>query len=178
MEKKYSPEHEIALMEAVHSALQKAFKILNNDINVRLLVHEPHRFSVPKTNPTLYVHPDVISPGSEWAKHLRGLINEHPMIDTHINLLDSVDGPCIVHRDFRPGNIIVNEGKIQGIIDWAGARASFVEEDFCPLEFGEWPVTDRSKKSVVIVLNYSNHTIIYVLPCRSSNLSTNLRIQQ
>ncbi|MHB1220733.1 MAG: Abi family protein [Gammaproteobacteria bacterium] len=24
---------------------------------------------------------DVISPGSEWAKHLRGLINEHPMID-------------------------------------------------------------------------------------------------
>lgn len=67
--------------------------------------------------------------------------------DTHIDLLLSVDGPCITHRDFRPGNVIVNEGKIQGIIDWAGARASFAEEDFCPFEFGEWSLTDDNKKS-------------------------------
>lgn len=47
--KKYSQEQEIALMKAVHTALQEAFKILNNDINVRLLVHEPHRSSLPTT---------------------------------------------------------------------------------------------------------------------------------
>ncbi|KTD56747.1 Phosphotransferase enzyme family protein [Legionella santicrucis] len=58
--------------------------------------------------------------------------------DSHLALLDSVDGPCIIHRDFRPGNIIVLDGKLQGIIDWASARASFAEEDFCPLELGEW----------------------------------------
>jgi Ser/Thr protein kinase RdoA (MazF antagonist) len=45
-----------------------------------------------------------------------------------------VDGPCIVHRDFRPGNIIVLNGALQGIIDWAGARASFAEEDFTSIE--------------------------------------------
>lgn len=59
--------------------------------------------------------------------------------DSHVDLLLSVDGPCIVHRDFRPGNLIVDDGKLQGIIDWAGARASFAEEDFCSFEHGEWP---------------------------------------
>ena len=67
--------------------------------------------------------------------------------DTHLDLLTSVDGPCIVHRDFRPGNLIVFEGKIQGIIDWAGGRASFAEEDLCSLEHGEWPNNPNRQKS-------------------------------
>jgi Ser/Thr protein kinase RdoA (MazF antagonist) len=67
--------------------------------------------------------------------------------DKHIKLLASVDGPCIIHRDFRPGNIMIHEGKLQGIIDWSSGRASFAEEDFCPLEFGEWPNNLMSKKS-------------------------------
>lgn len=57
---------------------------------------------------------------------------------THRHLLQSVDGPIAVHRDFRPGNIIVHRGKLQGIIDWAGARASFAEEDFCSLGHADW----------------------------------------
>jgi Ser/Thr protein kinase RdoA (MazF antagonist) len=64
----------------------------------------------------------------------------------HINLLDSVDGPCIVHRDFRLGNVIVYEGKIQGIIDWSSGSASFAEEDFCSMEHGEWSNNSVSKK--------------------------------
>ena len=55
---KHSAEHEIAMMEAVHSALQEAFKILPTDRNVRLIVHEPHRFACPpnKNHPELYTH--------------------------------------------------------------------------------------------------------------------------
>jgi Ser/Thr protein kinase RdoA (MazF antagonist) len=67
--------------------------------------------------------------------------------DTHIHLLALVDGPCMIHRDFRPGNVIVHEGKLQGIIDWAGGRGSFAEEDFCPMEHWEWPLHPTSKKS-------------------------------
>ncbi len=67
--------------------------------------------------------------------------------DAHLNLLDSVDGPCISHRDFRPGNIIVYDGKIRGIIDWSSGRASFAEDDFCPMEHSEWPPDLTSKKS-------------------------------
>lgn len=56
--KQYSIEEEIALMAVVQSALQESFKISNNDIHVRLLVHAPHRYLVPaiRTNPTLYTH--------------------------------------------------------------------------------------------------------------------------
>lgn len=59
--------------------------------------------------------------------------------DKDIDLLLSADGPCVIHRDFRPGNIIASDGKVRGIIDWSSSRGGFAEDDFCPLEFGEWP---------------------------------------
>lgn len=58
--------------------------------------------------------------------------------DLHLTHLKAVDGPCIVHRDFRPGNLIVYQGKLQGVIDWVGARASFAEEDLCSIEHEGW----------------------------------------
>ena len=64
--------------------------------------------------------------------------------DKDIDLLLSADGPCVIHRDFRPGNIIASDGKVRGIIDWSSGRGGFAEEDFCPLEFGEWPVGCKS----------------------------------
>jgi Ser/Thr protein kinase RdoA (MazF antagonist) len=75
------------------------------------------------------------------------LANVRRYYDKHIDLLLSTDGPCIVHRDFRPGNIIIDQGKIQGIIDWSSARGGFAEEDFCPLEFGEWSTQHSYKQS-------------------------------
>lgn len=64
--------------------------------------------------------------------------------DRDLNLLLSADGPCVIHRDFRPGNIIAAEGKVRGIIDWSSGRGGFAEDDFCPLEFGEWPAGCKS----------------------------------
>ena len=51
-------EEESHLMEAVHSALREAFKILPGDRNVRLVAHEPHRFACPpdRARPDLYTH--------------------------------------------------------------------------------------------------------------------------
>ena len=45
-------------MEAVHSALREAFKLLPGDRNVRLIAHEPHRFACPpdRSRPELYTH--------------------------------------------------------------------------------------------------------------------------
>ena len=67
--------------------------------------------------------------------------------DEHLSLLDSADAPCIVHRDYRPGNLIVDHGKVQGIIDWSSARSSFAQEDFCSWEHGEWPNRPASHQS-------------------------------
>lgn len=69
--------------------------------------------------------------------------------NNNINLLDFVDGPCVTHRDFRPGNVIINNNKVQGIIDWSRARASFAEEDFYQLEFGKWTNNNSLKKLIL-----------------------------
>jgi len=54
----YPAEQEVALMEAVHAALREAFQILPGDRNVRLVVHEPHRFACPpaREKPEAYTH--------------------------------------------------------------------------------------------------------------------------
>ena len=54
----YTSEIESGIMEAVHSALRDSFKILPGDRNIRLLVHEPHRFDCPpdREKPEYYTH--------------------------------------------------------------------------------------------------------------------------
>lgn len=56
-----SAEHEVDIMEAVHSALRDAFRIKPTDRNVRLMVHEPHRFMCPpgKDKPEAYTHVSI-----------------------------------------------------------------------------------------------------------------------
>jgi len=45
--REYSEAEEVALIDAVHGALQRAFRIPPEDRHVRLLAHLPHRFAVP-----------------------------------------------------------------------------------------------------------------------------------
>ncbi len=101
--------------------------------------------SDPRSNFTLMFEEGL----AECKDHLpKTLLNRiHRYYDTHVDLLALADGPCLIHRDFRPGNIIVHDGKISGIIDWASGRASFAQEDFCPLEHGEWSFTPRLRES-------------------------------
>lgn len=86
---------------------------------------------------------------SECSYHLsKKVINEcQHFYASNIQLLNSTDGPCITHRDFRPGNVLVNEQKIQGIIDWSSARGSFAEEDFGSLVLDEWSNDVHMKKA-------------------------------
>ena len=48
---KYSEAEEVALVDAVHGALEQAFRIPPSDRHVRLLAHEPHRFGCPHRIP-------------------------------------------------------------------------------------------------------------------------------
>lgn len=47
----YTVEQEINLMNVVHAALVTAFKIPEHDKNIRLFVHEPHRFQCSPNKP-------------------------------------------------------------------------------------------------------------------------------
>jgi Ser/Thr protein kinase RdoA (MazF antagonist) len=73
--------------------------------------------------------------------------------DRHVDELNATDGPCIIHRDFRPGNLFIHDGKLEGVIDWSSARGGFAEEDFCPLEFGEW--SDKSIHKNAFLAGYA-----------------------
>ncbi len=59
--REYTQAQEIALIDAVHGALRRTFRIPENDRHVRLLVHEPHRFAVPpdKTEPDRFVQVSI-----------------------------------------------------------------------------------------------------------------------
>ncbi len=72
----------------------------------------------------------------ECSKHLPAELLKkcRDYYNSHKHFLDAVDGPCMIHRDFRPGNVMIHNGKIQGIIDWETSRASFAEEDFRSIE--------------------------------------------
>jgi len=86
---------------------------------------------------------------AECQHHLpKPLLDKHWTYYTeHLDLLKAVDGPCIIHRDFRPGNIIAHNGQLQGIIDWSTGKAGFAQEDFSSMEQGEWSKDAATKES-------------------------------
>ena len=45
--RQYSPDDEMAIINAVHAAMIEGLKIPVWDKTVRLIVHEPHRFATP-----------------------------------------------------------------------------------------------------------------------------------
>ncbi|MDF2652472.1 MAG: phosphotransferase, partial [Paenibacillus sp.] len=59
--------------------------------------------------------------------------------------LPDPDGPCIVHMDFRPGNILVNGNEVAGIIDFESARGGSSEIDFTKVNRYIWEVNPRTK---------------------------------
>ena len=62
-------------MGAVHAALRDAFKLRPDDRNVRLIVHEPHRFACPpdRSNPDVYTHISIDAFGGRSIEAKRTL---------------------------------------------------------------------------------------------------------
>jgi phenylpyruvate tautomerase PptA (4-oxalocrotonate tautomerase family) len=57
----FTKDEEIALMKSVYSALKEVFELSDDAINIRLFVHEPHRFAIPptKNKSETYPHPEL-----------------------------------------------------------------------------------------------------------------------
>ena len=110
--------------------------------------------SKPQTliqKPNLYFNEKFEEELSECKGHLPENLIENcaSYLSRCQSLLAGVDGPCLVHRDFRPGNMIIRHGKLQGIIDWSSARSGFAEQDFCSLEHFQW-IPDSGYKKVLL----------------------------
>ncbi len=115
------------VLATIHNNKADGFGYLNREIEL-------------DSNPTLHFKEKFQEGIDECKNHLSvDFISEScDYFNKSLGLLEKADGPCIIHRDFRPGNIIVENNKLRGIIDWSSARASFAEDDFCSIEHGEW----------------------------------------
>jgi Ser/Thr protein kinase RdoA (MazF antagonist) len=63
--------------------------------------------------------------------------------------LPESDGPRVVHMDFRPGNILVDDNKVMGIIDFESARGGASEIDFTKISRYVWEVNPQSKHAYI-----------------------------
>jgi Ser/Thr protein kinase RdoA (MazF antagonist) len=66
--------------------------------------------------------------------------------NSNIEKFENVDGPCVVHRDFRPGNVLAKDKSIVGLIDFENTLFSFAEEDFSQMEHLVWEKHPETKK--------------------------------
>ena len=149
------------LMEYLPGSLLNSLEVTNSlsyELGAILAKIHLNKFDVygdptePKNqtpDPKIYYNLKFDECFAECINHLPKTLldNCHDYREDNIYLLSDVDGPCLVHRDFRPGNIITQVGKLQGIIDWSSGRSGFAEEDFCSLENGEWNLLPDLKKS-------------------------------
>lgn len=120
----------------IHSNKTDGFGYLNRDAE---LVSEP----------TSHFKDKFLEGIDECKNHLPAdlIVKLCNYFDKTLHLIAKSDGPCIIHRDFRPGNIIVENNRLCGIIDWSSARASFAEDDFCSIEHGEWGDFNHHKEN-------------------------------
>lgn len=65
--------------------------------------------------------------------------------DSVYSALPEPDGPCVVHMDFRPGNILIKDNRVVGIIDYESARGGSSEIDFTKMNRYVWEVNPLTR---------------------------------
>ncbi|UNL83109.1 phosphotransferase enzyme family protein [Priestia koreensis] len=63
--------------------------------------------------------------------------------------LPSPDGPFFIHMDFRPGNILTQDQKVTGIIDFESARIGSTENDFTKVNRDLWMKDPKTKEAYI-----------------------------
>ncbi|MGE1010764.1 phosphotransferase family protein [Bacillus cereus] len=80
--------------------------------------------------------------------------------DRQVKLLPAPDGPSFIHMDFRPGNILVHENQVVGIIDFESTRIGAIEIDFTKINSdilmkspGTWDAYQKGYESIRPLIN-------------------------
>jgi Ser/Thr protein kinase RdoA (MazF antagonist) len=83
---------------------------------------------------------------SELSRDVINRCNE--LFETFMENLPQAGGPCIVHMDFRPGNILINKKhEITGLIDFESSRGGSPEIDFIKVVTEIWKPCPNTHKS-------------------------------
>jgi len=79
-----------------------------------------------------------------WIEECKGILDTGLINQclAKFNLLiknqDAPDGPVLVHFDYRPGNILIHDNKIVGLIDFESARGGSADIDFNKVKLYIW----------------------------------------
>lgn len=65
--------------------------------------------------------------------------------DSVYSALPEPDGPRVVHMDFRPGNILIKDNRVVGIIDYESARGGSTGIDFTKINRYVWEVNPLTR---------------------------------
>ncbi len=88
----------------------------------------------------------------EWAEVSKKVLEKN-LYEKCLNYFEKMmlnlpqpDGPCLTHFDYRPGNILVKESKIVGLIDFESARGGSADIDFVKIRLYMWNKFPSTKK--------------------------------
>lgn len=87
----------------------------------------------------------------KWVSEIENSLSEpmrfkiYKYLNENIMKLDKVGEPCLVHFDYRPGNILVREGRLVGVIDFESSRGGSAGIDFTKVSKQIWHEYPSSK---------------------------------
>ncbi len=79
------------------------------------------------------------------------------------------DGPRALHMDFRPGNVLIWNGKITGLIDLESARGGSADMDFTKMKIYVWDRYPGTKDAFLSADRTVRSLPSLGRPCRSTS---------
>ncbi len=70
-------------------------------------------------------------------------------VEKHLVDLESLDGPCITHRDYCSGNLLECDGKITGVLDFERGRCSYAQDDLSIISYSVWDKYPSTREAFV-----------------------------
>lgn len=74
----------------------------------------------------------------------------HALLDRHVPETPQSETPCLVHFDLRPGNILVDDGELTGLIDFEACRGGHGSMDFFKLWQQVAPVVPNGLREILV----------------------------
>lgn len=116
-----------------------------------LHTHPMQNFEMIKESPEDW-HRSIKVRFNTWMKEIEGHLSEilynqcQAYFEKLMECTFSPDGPCLVHFDYRPGNLLVKDNKIVGLIDFESARGASADIDFTKMQEYLWQVYPGTKE--------------------------------
>lgn len=97
----------------------------------------------------------ILETFENWQEHCKPVMDKdlysqcielfHKMYEK----MPPADGPCVTHMDYRPGNILVKDSKIAGLIDFESSRGGSSSIDFTKSKLYVWDRYEGTKEAFI-----------------------------